>query len=265
MDAADRIRAWRPPVPGVHEVLHAEFHRHAYPAHTHAQWSLLLIDAGEVAYDLDGRHRLAPASTLTMLPPHVAHDGRSSIPGTAFRKRVVYLDADWLDERHVDRFVDRPLLLMPAITSAVRRLHDALLTDGDGLRGETELLRVRTALERGGAGTRGPVRRDDPLAARLRAMLDADPAAAPTLREAGRLLGASPGHLVRTFSAAYGMPPHRYLTGRRVDRARRLLLDGMGVAAVAQSVGFFDQAHLTRHFTRTLGMPPAFFARSAAA
>ncbi|HXR43325.1 MAG TPA: AraC family transcriptional regulator, partial [Pseudolysinimonas sp.] len=245
MDAADRIRAWRPPVPGVHEVLHAEFHRHAYPAHTHEQWSLLLIDAGEVAYELDGHHRLAPASTLTMLPPHVAHDGRSSMPGTAFRKRVVYLDADWLDRRHVDRFVDRPLLRMPGITAAVRRLHDALLTDGDGLRGESELLRIRAALERGTASSR-PLRRDDPLAARLRAVLDADLAAAPTLRDAARVLGASPGHLVRTFSAAYGMPPHRYLTGRRVDRARRLLLDGMSVAAVAQAVGFFDQAHLTR-------------------
>jgi len=264
MEATDRIRAWRPPVPGIHEVLHAEFHRHAYPAHTHAQWCLLLIDAGEVVYELDGRDRVAPVSTLTLLPPHVTHDGRSSTPGTAFRKRVVYLDADWLNSRQVDRFVDRPLLTAPGITSAARRLHDALLSGGDGLRAETELLRIQRRIDRDHTSP-NPPKRDDPLAARLRALLDDDPVAAPTLRDAGRMLGASPDHLVRSFSAAYGMPPHRYLTGRRIDRARRLLLDGMPVSAVAHAVGFFDQAHLTRHFRRMLGVPPASFARSAAA
>ena len=34
----ERVRAWRPTVPGVHEVLHAEFVDHVYPAHTHDEW-----------------------------------------------------------------------------------------------------------------------------------------------------------------------------------------------------------------------------------
>lgn len=60
-------------------------------------------------------------------------------------------------------------------------------------------------------------------------------------------LQVSVPHLVRSFSASYGIPPHRYVHGRRLDHARRLLLTGL----VAVDADFYDQAHFTRHF-RTL-------------
>lgn len=65
---------------------------------------------------------------------------------------------------------------------------------------------------------------------------------------------------MRAFSRAYGIAPHGYVTGRRIDRARRLLLAGMSPADTAAMVGFHDQAHLTRHFRRTLGTTPGAFA-----
>jgi AraC-like DNA-binding protein len=256
----ERVRAWRPTVPGVQEVLHAEFHAHAYPMHTHAAWTLLLIDTGEVAYRLDGRDRRAPASTLTLLPPDVPHDGRAAT-ADGFRKRVAYVDRGWLDDEAVARTVDAPLVAHPAAAGAAARLHRAIAVGGDGLRAESELLVIRSVALRalGARGTRP--RRDDPLAARLRDLLDGRLPEAPTLAGAAAELGATPARLVRAFTTAYGMPPHRYLTGRRVDLARRLLLRGTPVADVAIAAGFYDQAHLTRHFARTLGVTPARFAR----
>jgi len=56
------------------------------------------------------------------------------------------------------------------------------------------------------------------------------------------------------------MPPHRYLTGRRVDLARRYLLDGRPAAEVATLAGFYDQSHLNRHFKKVLGVTPTSFA-----
>ena len=75
--------------------------------------------------------------------------------------------------------------------------------------------------------------------------------------DAAKLVHAHPAHLVRAFSREYGMPPHRYLTGRRVDLARRYLLDGHPPAEVATLAGFYDQSHLNRHFRRMLGVTPA--------
>jgi AraC-like DNA-binding protein len=263
VDDGERVRAWRPEVPGVQEVLHAEFNEHAYPMHTHAEWTLLLIDEGEVAYRLDGRDRLAPTATLTLLPPGVPHDGRAATAG-GFRKRVAYVDGDWLGDEAVARTVDAPLLAHPSAAGAAGRLHRALGMGGDGLRAESELLAIRRAALRAFGARVVPVRRDDPLAVRLRALLDDRLTAAPTLAGAAVELGTSAPRLVRAFTAAYGMPPHRYLTGRRVDLARRLLLRGIPVAEVAVAAGFYDQAHLTRHFARTLGVTPARFARAAA-
>lgn len=65
---------------------------------------------------------------------------------------------------------------------------------------------------------------------------------------------------MRTFTAAFGLPPHRYLTGRRVEAARARLLAGEPIASVAVGVGFHDQAHLHRHFTRLVGTTPRRYA-----
>ena len=78
-----------------------------------------------------------------------------------------------------------------------------------------------------------------------------------------RELGTHPSHLVRVFRREYGLPPHRYVVGRRLDRARPLLLAGMPIADVAAATGFHDQSHLTRHFRALLGTTPGAF-RSAA-
>jgi len=75
-------------------------------------------------------------------------------------------------------------------------------------------------------------------------------------------LGRSKAHLIRSFTAAYGIAPHAYLNGRRVEAARKLLLQGVRPAEVAAAVGFYDQSHLTRHFKRHTSVPPATFATS---
>jgi AraC-like DNA-binding protein len=46
---------------------------------------------------------------------------------------------------------------------------------------------------------------------------------------------------------------------RRLEAARDRILDGRPLADVATEVGFFDQAHLTHHFKRFLGVTPGRF------
>jgi AraC-like DNA-binding protein len=119
----------------------------------------------------------------------------------------------------------------------------------------------RLALHLGGEPPAAPP--DAGLADRLRQLLDARLVERVTLAEAGRVLGASPTHLVRSFAAAYGVSPHAYVVGRRIDAARQLLLEGRPVATVAAETGFHDQPHLHRHFTRHVGTTPARFRRGA--
>jgi len=258
--AADTV-AWRPDVPGVAEVFHARFTDHAYPAHTHDTWTLLLVDEGMVTFDLHRRSYGAMRSLVTLLPPHVPHDGRAATPH-GFRKRVLYLEAGLLDAALVGRAVDAPGLRDAALRDRISRLHAALRSPGEALQSESRLALVSERLRQHLADHphATPVR-DNGLADRLRELLDASVPSGLSLLDAATRLGHSPAYLVRAFTREYGLPPHRYLTGRRVDLARRLLLDGQPPASVATEAGFYDQSHLTRHFTRMLGTTPTRYAR----
>jgi AraC-like DNA-binding protein len=262
-DVGSDVVAWRPDVPGLTEVLHARFTDHVYPPHTHDAWTLLLVDDGAVRYDLERHAHGASRTEVTLLPPGVPHDGRSQFPG-GFRKRVLYLEAATLGER-VGRAVDHPAFDDAALRSRISALHGALRPDGDRLEAESRLALVLERL----AGhldrdvRPAPAVRDDAAADRLRELLDARIVDGLSLDDAAAALGRHPTHLVRAFTRRHGIPPHRYLTGRRIDLARRLLLDGRPAAEVAVATGFCDQAHLTRHFRRMLATTPAAYARSA--
>ncbi|WP_320780736.1 AraC family transcriptional regulator [Streptomyces sp. CRN 30] len=266
------VTAWRPRVPGVVEVFHAHYTAYAYPMHVHDAWTLLVVDDGAVRYDLDRHEHGTPHGTVTLLPPHVPHNG-APVTEAGFRKRVLYLDATVLDAGLVGAAVDGPDLRDPQLRREVGRLHATLARPGDEFEAESRLALVRERLqerlrEHLRPGRRaGTVRRalpeGRPPAGRLRELLDERVAQGVTLAEAAALVHAHPAHLVRAFGAAFGIAPHQYLVSRRVDRARRLLLDGLPAGEVAAATGFYDQAHLTRHFKKLVGVAPGRYARTA--
>jgi AraC-like DNA-binding protein len=239
--------------------------------HTHDVWTLLLVDAGAVRYDLDrrGRSHGAVPAALTLLPPGVAHDGRTAHP-LGFRKRVLYLDGSVLEPALIGPAVDAPSIADEPLRRRVADLHRALVHPGDALEAESRLTLIAERLgrhyrrtiahhhRRTGAGRSG-------LADAYRDLLDDRIVSGVSLAEAARILHAHPTHLVRAFRDAFGLPPHAYLTGRRVERARALLLEGQRPAEVAAAAGFYDQSHLTRYFKRYLGTAPATFPAGASA
>ncbi|GAA3837391.1 AraC family transcriptional regulator [Streptomyces phyllanthi] len=257
------VAAWRPRVPGVVEVFHAYYTEYAYPMHVHDAWTLLIVDDGAVRYDLDRHEHGTPDGTVTLLPPHVPHNGEP-VTEEGFRKRVLYLEPGVLGTSLIGAAVDGPDLRDPLLGLRVGQLHTALARPGDELEAESRLVLVRERLQ---AHLRprpvhGPRPDGRPLARRLRELLDERVTRGVTLEEAGAFVHAHPAHLVRAFSAAFGIAPHQYLMSRRVERARRLLLAGQPPSEVATLTGFYDQAHLTRHFKRLVGVPPGRFART---
>jgi AraC family transcriptional regulator len=80
-----------------------------------------------------------------------------------------------------------------------------------------------------------------------------------TLKEAARVAGLSPDHFSEVFRAALGCTPHQYLVRCRLRHARQLIASEghrRSLAEIARAAGFFDQAHLTRHFQRAFGQSP---------
>jgi AraC-like DNA-binding protein len=265
MRAPEEIRAWRPAVPGVVEAFHARFVDHVYPMHTHDTWTLLILDSGGIKYDLDLHEHGSLGGTVTLLPPHVPHSG-SSIRPEGFRKRVLYLDESCLGEELIGRSVERPVFADGLLRDRINRLHESILAPGGEFEAESRLSLIsqRLAGHLTGEPDAPSPARDPRLASELRELLDARLPEGISLEQASRILHADPAYLVRAFSRHFGMSPHLYLTGRRVDLARHLLLAGMSGSEVAQAAGFYDQSHLTRHFKRFLGTTPGRFASGPA-
>jgi AraC family transcriptional regulator len=79
----------------------------------------------------------------------------------------------------------------------------------------------------------------------------------PKLAEVARL---SVFALVRSFKTSTGLPPHRYILRKRVERAKVLLSDAaLSVADVALRCGFGDQSAFTTTFRRLTSQTPSAY------
>lgn len=82
------------------------------------------------------------------------------------------------------------------------------------------------------------------------------------LEEVAAAAGLDKYRALRSFTAAFGLTPMRYLASLRAESAREALASGASCAEAALAAGFSDQAHLTRAFKERLGMTPGFYQRA---
>ena len=260
-----KVEAWRPPVAGISEVFHARIVDYGYPTHCHDTWTVLIVDTGAITYDLDTKACGASGATVAILPPGVTHNGQPASGAPGFTKRVLYLDNSFLPLSLVGAAVDQTNIIDPTLRHTLVDLHAELANDPDPLHAESSLTLIAERITwHLGATDKEQARAEDDIARRLRQLLDAAIEEPITLSDAAQKLERSKPHLIRSFTAAYGVAPHAYLIGRRVEAARKLLLNGIAPAEAATAVGFYDQSHLTRHFKRHTSVPPATYASSHA-
>lgn len=83
----------------------------------------------------------------------------------------------------------------------------------------------------------------------------AEPLDVPAL---ARIALMSPTHFTRSFRAAFGETPHRYLQRRRIERAMALLRSSRcTVTEIAERVGFESLGTFSRTFRAIVGRSPS--------
>ncbi len=262
------VRFRRAPGDGSVEYLAGHYRDFAYAPHSHDRYMLGLITAGAIEIAEPGRRVCAERGQIVLYNVDTVHWGKAA-DTTGWSILATYVTPERINEAARDiGLVRRGSIGFRAIADTDRRLGariQALHTPGtlaDELARDAVLHEVfATALPRHASL---PVPKPRPpsehrattLAAEL---LDAACADGISLAALAEACGLSRHWLLKAFKARYGMPPHAYLTDRRVRQATRLLREGRPPAMVALDCGFADQSHLTRTFKRLTGLTPSRF------
>ncbi|HEV7779367.1 MAG TPA: AraC family transcriptional regulator [Luteibacter sp.] len=272
MNTQDWVELARDADTGI-ETIRAHFEGHAYDPHWHDSYLVGVTERGVQQFHCRRTRHRSTTGGVILIEPGEIHDGEAPAPG-GFSYRMLYLDPHWLDrelrqlfEQAPDRAqlrFDRTLVndekLAIAIDQAFRSLHgsdiriarqaatDQLLT------GMTAHLRWRSAAD-------ASVVRLPQVAQQARDYLHAHMPEDIGLDDLARLAGIDRFRLSRAFKAAFGMAPHAYLIQLRLARARQLLASGESPANTAAAVGFADQSHLGRWFSRAYRLTPADYRR----
>lgn len=249
--------------PGTHAVRARS--RRAFARHMHDQFGIGVIESGgQLSLSGRGQVEAGPGDVITVNPGEV-HDG-SPIGDDGRSWRILYFDPAVVDRAAEDIWavgsggfeLDHPVLRDPRAADLARRLFDAAIIAPGAMRHEELLLATVAAL--GGQHRRVDRGTPTPAVAIARAMIDDDPAAPVTLAELAAASGLGRFQLLRSFARSVGLTPHAYLVQRRVEAARRLIVEGAALADAAAATGFADQSHMTRAFTRRFGLTPGAYA-----
>ncbi|MDB4957445.1 MAG: Transcriptional regulator, GntR family protein [Myxococcales bacterium] len=77
------------------------------------------------------------------------------------------------------------------------------------------------------------------------------------IRRLARVSGVSHAHFARSFKVAFGVPPHRYLLTRRIERATALLRDTeLSITEIAFETGWKSLGTFGRTFRDVTGDSP---------
>ena len=86
-----------------------------------------------------------------------------------------------------------------------------------------------------------------------------------TLAEIAKCVHVSPNYLHTLFKSVTGQTPFEYVTQRRINKAKRLIMAGeLTLLEVALTCGFCSQSHFNKVFREVTGQTPAVYRRTLA-
>ncbi|MES3025212.1 MAG: helix-turn-helix transcriptional regulator [Pseudomonadota bacterium] len=216
---------------------------------------------GQVTYAHSGVLRVTTSNSSWIVPPlraiWIAPDVRHEV--TVLEKasmRVLWVDAPRRpfadDECKVLEVSGLLRELIVALEQAVPGAREAMLSElilDELAHSPTQAIRV-------------PLPRDKRLVMLCNALL-ANPSGNQTLAQWAGAVGASERTLARLFEADLGMSFTLWRQQARLAHAAPLIVGGMPLSLVAQTLGYASQSAFSAMFKKTFGSPPSSLLRNA--
>jgi AraC-like DNA-binding protein len=258
---------WVRPAPwqaGIQRI-EAFFSGKAYAPHRHDTYSIGYTMRGIQSFDYRGTRLDSTPGRVIVLHPDEVHNGEAGTE-KGFHYRMLYIEPSMVRRalgQNPLPFVKEAVLGDPRLFGALR----AAFSDMDSTLEPVALDEITTLLADGllandaSAGGPGRVVIDTKATRLAREYLDANINRTVASEELEGITGQDRFRLARQFRKAYGTSPYRYLTMRRLDKARADIAAGLSLVDAAINAGFSDQAHMTRGFRASFGISPGYWQR----
>ena len=247
------------------ERLEAFFQGHAYDPHRHDTYALGYTMSGIQSFTYRGARADSRQGDVMILHPDETHDGRAGIE-KGFRYRMAYIEPRLVanalgGKTNALPFVDSPVCSEPHLLYALRQALGDLDRSLEPLECDKIIAAIAdTLLTLDGSMS---VRQSTATSARsvdlARGFLHENFLRTVASEELEAVTGLDRYALARHFRIRLGTSPYRYLTMRRLDRAKSAIGAGHSLAEAAIMSGFADQSHMTRQFKRAFGLTPGYW------
>ncbi|MCY1265756.1 AraC-like ligand binding domain protein [compost metagenome] len=241
------------------ERIEAYFTGHGYEPHRHDTYAIGRTLSGVQSFRYRGAMRHSLPGGALVLHPDELHDGMAGTD-EGFRYRMLYVDPVLIQQALGGKtlpFIAGGLSNDTRILRATDSFLQAMEYPVESLEEDDAIHDLAQALAAVANTNRGRRALDYQAAERARTYILDMNGASITIEELEQVSGRDRCSLSRDFRALFGTSPYRYVTMRRLDICRDLLLAGSSLADAALSAGFFDQSHMTRHFRHAFGLSPA--------
>lgn len=245
-----------------------------YAPHSHQQWSIGAILAGQSEFVCENRLHKVSAGNLVIMNPNKVHACNPE-QNSAWAYYMMHVEKDWLAQRLFDSGVRAKkqwqdghvdTLNMPLLYQNFVNMCKLLLSNNNSATTKcTALSNYFTSLFRHLDSNSNTVERTLIPPNKLYKVanylnehsLDDTPISAISAK-----FGFSTSYLVRTFKRHFNISPHAYRLNRRVQLGQQALKAGHSIASIAYEGGFSDQAHFQRVFKQRVAATPEQYRRS---
>lgn len=262
-----QVKFWQDPTLSNLELLRARHFTHRFPPHSHAEFTICIIQQGLLQVDYRHENYTLPAGKIFVVNPGEIHQG-GPLDADGWNYRVFYPKANQfkaLASKLADKPHDVPFFsqaeihdpaLMQMLLDLHRRLEDVYCTPLE----RNELF--ETAMghlilhHSDDPPLQKPTRAEKYYINRVRHYIDEHYADALSLNDLAGLVNLNASYFLRVFKKTVGLSPHAYLTQVRINRAKELMAAGTPLTEIAPNIGFYDQSHFSNRFKRVFGVTP---------
>ncbi|WP_426369397.1 AraC family ligand binding domain-containing protein [Pseudocolwellia sp. HL-MZ7] len=253
------------------ELLDATYYKQNFSRHSHAGYTVGVIDNGAQKFYRTGDNHIAPQHSIILVNADEVHNGCSASEGGWSYRAMYPLPAVFesiSQELGLNKgapYFPQAVVYDPHLAQVLRTTFTTLNTSKNTLLRESVLYSALVKLVVRHSKTSFDINLAQPNKSNVllvKEFLDEYPAADVSLEKLATISGLSPCHLLRQFQRSFGLPPHTYQIQSRLRLAKKLIQQGHKMMDVALDSGFHDQSHLYRHFKRAMGVTPGVYSKA---